>query len=141
MNIDPASTVVFASPPRARRYFEWSAKQAMSIFTKIRANFDVNWMTILVGWEGLGVFSPWPSRWTEFASLLTSSEVATYANERQEFSADSIEEDLIAKLLSCDIQAATRENIKDALKPLSFGIVVIRQLSFVSGGWFYLSKY
>ncbi len=91
----------------------------MSDFAKIRAEFDANWTTVLVGWDGLGVLSPWPSRWTEFPSLVSGEEVSAYADERLASTTDLSEQDLILKLLSVDLRTESREAIKDMLKPLS----------------------
>ncbi len=91
----------------------------MSIFSNIRAAFDMNWTTVLVGWEGLGVLSPWPSRWTEFPSLVSGEEVAVYAEERLASATDPSGQDLILKLLSVDLRTESREAIRDLLKPLS----------------------
>ena len=91
----------------------------MSVFSIIRAAFDINWTTILIGWEGLGVLSPWPSRWTEFPSLVSAKEVAIYADERLASTTDVNEQDLILKLLSVDLRTESREAIRDLLKPLS----------------------
>ena len=91
----------------------------MSAFFSIQAAFGLNWTTVLVGWEGLGVFSPWPSRWTEFPSLVSAEEVAVYADERLASATALSERDLVLKLVSVDWRTESREAIRDLLKPLS----------------------
>src|SRR5579862_506926 len=91
----------------------------MSTFAELRAAFGVNWTTVLVGWNGLGVLSPWPGRWTEFPPLLSADEVAAYADEMLTSSADPTEQDLIVKLLSLNPRTESRETVKDILSRLS----------------------
>ena len=91
----------------------------MSTFEKLRAAFDVNWTTVLVGWNGLGVLSPWPNCWTEFPPLISADEIAAYADERLSSSSDPSKQDLIVALLSSDLRLETREEIKDLLEPLA----------------------
>ncbi len=96
----------------------------MSTFAKLKANFDTNWTTILVGWNGLGAFSPWPDRADEFPPLLSVDELTAYANERLASSSDVAEEDLIVKLLSLNLHTESRKKIRD----------ILTQLSDLSGG-------
>ena len=96
-----------------------STDKAMSSFQKLKTEFDTNWTTILVGWNGLGVFSPWPNRWVEFPPLLSADEIAGYADERLASSSDVAEENLIVNLLSLDLRAETRETIRNLLTRLS----------------------
>jgi hypothetical protein len=91
----------------------------MNVFSKLRANFDISWTTILVGWNGLGAFSPWPDRSDEFPPLLSADDLVTYANERVASSSGVAEDDLIAKLLSLDLRTESRETIRDVLTHLS----------------------
>lgn len=91
----------------------------MSAFEKLDASFGANWTTLLVGWKGLGVFSPWPDRWIEFPPLVSPSEIATYAGKRLETTNDATEQNLISRLLSPDLGAQSREAIKETLKSLS----------------------
>ncbi len=91
----------------------------MSAFTKLKLQFDVNWTTILVGWEGLGVFSPWPSQAADFPPLLTVDEVTDYANGRLALSTDAAEDDLILCLLSLDLHTENRETIAKYIAKLS----------------------
>jgi len=90
----------------------------MNVFPKIREVFDANWTTVLVGWEGFGVLSPWPDRWTEFLPLITIDEIVFYAEERLSFASDP-ERDLILKFQTPDLRSETREEIKNLLIPLS----------------------
>jgi len=91
----------------------------MSAFAKLRAEFDTNWTTILVGWSGLGVLSAWPDRWGEFPPLLSADEVAADADERLASSADTTEQNLIVELLSLDLRTESRETIRGFLQRLS----------------------
>ena len=90
----------------------------MTAFTKLKADFNINWTTILVGWKGLGVFSPWPERCNEFPPLISASELTAYAEERLASSND-VENDLIVRLLSLDLAVESRETITGLLKGLS----------------------
>jgi len=86
----------------------------------VRRSFGANWTTVLIGWNGLGMLSPWPGRWTEFPSLLSREEIVSYANERLERSSNSsTERDLVLRLLAADLPGETREEIKALLEPLS----------------------
>jgi len=92
--------------------------QAMSAFEKIRAAFDANWTTVLVAWTGLGPLSPWPDRWVEFPPLISTDDIAAYADERLA-SSDPVEQVLIVALVSSDLRSESRETIKELLTPLS----------------------
>jgi hypothetical protein len=91
----------------------------MSTFEKLRAAFDANWTTILIGWNGLGALSPWPNRWTEFPPLISADEIAAYADERLSSCSDPATQDLIVALMSSDLRHETREKVKDMLESLS----------------------
>jgi hypothetical protein len=91
----------------------------MSVFEKLAAHFQVNWTTILVGWRGLGVFSPWPDRRMEFPPLLSPSELAIYSQERLESSPDAAEERLVVDLCSLDLEREGRQAVEDLLKRLA----------------------
>jgi hypothetical protein len=91
----------------------------MTDFAKLRKQFSANWTTILVGWKGLGVFSPWPSRSAEFPPLLSADELAAYASERLASSSDPREDDLIVRLLSLDLKSESREAVTNHLARLS----------------------
>lgn len=91
----------------------------MSAFEKIKANFNTNWTTVLVGWNGLGMLSPWPDRWNEFPPLISADEISAYAYEKLASSSSSVEQDLIVALLSVGLQTESRESVKVLLTPLS----------------------
>lgn len=91
----------------------------MTIFEKLKAEFQVNWTTVLVGWRGLGVYSPWPDRWAEFPPLLSISEVVAYADGRLESSSDEEEIELLASLSSWNLQEEGREKVLNLLNHLS----------------------
>jgi hypothetical protein len=91
----------------------------MSPFARLKAQFVVNWTTVLVGWKGLGVFSPWPARSADFPPLLSVDELTAYANERLASSSDAAEDDLVVRLLSCDLHTESRETITEHLAKLS----------------------
>lgn len=91
----------------------------MSTYTTLRSLFRVSWTTILVGWKGIGVFSPWPDRWAEFPSLLSIDEVLDYANERLVSSRDVTEEELLIDLVSLDRHTACREGVADYITKLA----------------------
>jgi hypothetical protein len=91
----------------------------MSVFQRLKRELPVNWVTIFVGWKGLGAVSPWPERWTEFPSLLTAKELEDYALERLESSDSSAELTAIADLAFMDICSKRREEIASLLAPLS----------------------
>jgi hypothetical protein len=76
----------------------------MSAFAKLKLEMGANWTTILVGWKSLGVFSPWPDRWTEFPPLISSEDISLFAEERLASSLDPVEQESIAELLSCDLR-------------------------------------
>jgi hypothetical protein len=90
----------------------------LTVFGKIRKLFEVNWTTVLVGWNGLGILSPWPERWSEFPSLLNSSEISAYCDERLASIPDPAELNLIVMLLS-SFQTESREAVKQLLMSLS----------------------
>ncbi len=98
---------------------QWGADQTMSPFARLGKQFAVNWTTILVGWKGLGVFSPWPARSAEFPPLLSADELAAYANECLASSSDVAEDDLVVSLLSLDLHTESRETITEHLARLS----------------------
>lgn len=91
----------------------------MSTFEELKVAFDVNWMTVLVGWNGLGGLSPWPDRWVEFPPLMSADEIAAYADEKLASLSNLVEQDLIVALLSPDLRNESREAVKNLLTPLS----------------------
>ena len=92
----------------------------MSPFTKLKRQFVVNWNTVLVGWKGLGVFSPWPTTClTDYPPLLSADELAAYAYERLTSSSNAAEDDLVVRLLCLDLHTECREAIIEHLMPLS----------------------
>ena len=91
----------------------------MSVFERLRSVFPVTWTTALVGWEGLGVLSPWPGRWTEFPPLLRISDLVSYASERLIASSSAKEEKLIVDLLEMEQAGQTREAIRGVIGVLS----------------------
>jgi hypothetical protein len=92
----------------------------MSIFAELRTQFDVNWMTLVVGWDGLAAFSQLPDPSNASPPLLSADEVFSFANNRMELSASSsAEEGLVASLLSLDPRAASLEEIRTPLARLA----------------------
>jgi hypothetical protein len=91
----------------------------MNALAKLTAQFDPNWTTILVGWNGLGVLSPWPADWSKFPPLLSTDELIAYANVRLACASDPSEDDLIVRLLALDLHTESRETIRELLLPLS----------------------
>jgi hypothetical protein len=91
----------------------------VSIVEKLRAAFDANWTTVLVGWNGLGVLSSWPDRWTEYPPLISREEIAAYAEERLSCCSDPAQQNLRVTLVSPELQRQAREEIKDLLERLS----------------------
>ena len=103
---------------RSQGQAEWSVHQTVSTFERLRAALGANWTTVSVGWQGLGMLSPWPDEWTGFPPLISRDEVAVYADE-QFSSCSHAAMELIVALVSHGLQCKTREEIKDLLEPLS----------------------
>lgn len=91
----------------------------MTIFERLKAEFDMTWTTILVGWTGLGIFSPSPDQWREFPPLLSIKDLAAFANERLVSTSDIEERDLIIELLALNLPEERRETIGQLLRNLS----------------------
>lgn len=91
----------------------------MSAFATLRKEFTPNWTTIIVGWRGLGVLSPWPAHLSDFPPLLSTDEITVFANERLAVSEDAVEDDLIVRLLSLNMGDEPREIVAEHLAPLS----------------------
>jgi hypothetical protein len=91
----------------------------MSAFKKLKTDFDINWTTILAGWNGLGPFSPWPDRRDEFPPFFSADELVCFANERLDSSTDASEVDLILQVLSLNLRTEHRQTIRDLLARLS----------------------
>ena len=53
----------------------------MSRFDTLKMLFHYNWNTVLAGWRGVGVYSPWPNDWARFPPLLTEAEILDYCYE------------------------------------------------------------
>ena len=82
----------------------------MSIFTKIKKEFSINWGTVLVGWNNLSHQSP----------QITFNEIKEFAFERLESSdCTQSEEDTIIQLLSKNQNEFDKEEICDLLVTLS----------------------
>ena len=54
---------------------KWSTNQAMTDFKRLEQLFVCDWATVYVGWQGTGVYSPWPEDWEKFPPLLTVDEL------------------------------------------------------------------
>lgn len=91
----------------------------MSAFVDLRKQFGVNWTTVLVGWRGLGVLSPWPDRWKEFPPLLSAEELADYALARLDANTDQEELDAASSLLALNLREERREVVCALLDCLS----------------------
>jgi len=91
----------------------------MSILTRLSSQFDTNWTTILVGWEGLGRFSPWPASPADSPPLISTSELTAYAEKRLASCSDNAEIDLVVRLLSLDFDAENWETVRACLKDLA----------------------
>jgi len=91
----------------------------MSAFVDLRRQFDVNWTTILVGWRGLGVLSPWPDQWKEFPPFVSVEELEDYARARLNANSGQDELDAASTLLVCDLLDSISEPEKSyqALEP------------------------
>ena len=89
----------------------------MSIFIKLKNIFSVNWTTILVGWEGLGVFSPF--KWEDFPPLLTLDEVYEYCYEAIGKTDDTTEIGLIINALEFEKKTVERAFIRLLLQSLA----------------------
>jgi hypothetical protein len=91
----------------------------MSAFETLKAEFGINWTTILVGWNGAGAFSPWPDRRDDFPPLLSVGELESFAAERLLLSSDVAEESLIVRLLSLNLRDAPRQAVREVLEGLA----------------------
>ncbi len=91
----------------------------MSIFANIQSLFDTNWNTLLIGWNGLGTFSPWPDQRDTFPPLLCFAEISSYGTTRLSSASDITEIDLILKLLEGSDANSTREEIRNILSALA----------------------
>ena len=91
----------------------------MKTFEILKNNFPVNWTTVLVGWEGLGIISPWPDKWIESSPLLTVNEVYEFCYDRISKTSDAKEISLILEMLEFEKKGPDREFIGYLLTPLS----------------------
>jgi hypothetical protein len=117
--MDSAEFVCNASAVRERRLPHRNTNKAMSAIAWIRSTFGLNWTTLRVGWDGLGVFSPWPDTSDAFRPLFSSDELAEYASQRLVSCSDVGESELITRLLSLDFHTERRDVIRDLLLQLS----------------------
>lgn len=53
----------------------------MSRFDTLKTLFQYNWNTVLTGWRGVDVYSPWLNDWARFPPLLTEAEILDYCYE------------------------------------------------------------
>lgn len=91
----------------------------MNDFERLQIYFRVNWMTVLVGWEGLGVFNPAPGEWFEFPALLCANDILNFANKQLLIVTDPNEFNLITDLAFQDLDAMNRIEIRELLSPLA----------------------
>lgn len=91
----------------------------MTAFESLRDAFDINWTTILVGWNGLGTLSPWPERKDEFPPLLSRAEIASYADQSLAAAMESSQQELVIKLSLPDQNDERREDVARILQQLS----------------------
>jgi len=89
----------------------------MSTFEKLKNTFSVNWTTILVGWEGLGIISL--LRLEDFPPLLTLEEVFEYVYESIAENHDKKEMDLILDFLPFEQKEPDRALVQHFLTQLS----------------------
>ena len=77
----------------------------MTDFKRLEQLFVCDWATVYVGWQGTGVYSPWPEDWEMFPPLLTVDELYEFCeravgwveDESQVRIAELMEELCIAK--------------------------------------------
>lgn len=91
----------------------------MTAFEMLVDAFGTNWTTLLVGWNGLGVLSPWPNRKDEHPPLLTRSEIASYADKVLEAASDSSQLELLTRLSLLDLNDESKEDIGRILEQLA----------------------
>ena len=91
----------------------------MKTFDNLKSNFPVNWTTILVGWEGLGMISPWPDKWETFPPLLTFEEVCEFCYDRIAKPDDMKKQRLILNVLEFENKPVERALVRYLIKPLS----------------------
>lgn len=90
----------------------------MTLYSRLTQTFSTKWSTLLVGWEGLGRYSPWHSSANDFPSLLTACDVMHFAEERLKVSGESTEIDMIVELMSLS-RNASREEVRAILARLA----------------------
>jgi hypothetical protein len=82
----------------------------MTVFSKLREEFQVNWTIVLIGWEGPAEQPP----------SVSTEELLAYAEERLGSSSNfSHEDELIVNLMSLDSQRVSRERLRDLLQRLA----------------------
>jgi Uncharacterized protein conserved in bacteria (DUF2247). len=91
----------------------------MKTFERLKHEFPVNWTTILVGWEGLGIISPWPDEWEKFPPLLGFDDVCKHCCDVLATTNDSMEIDLIIDVLAFENKNPERALIRHLLTSLS----------------------
>jgi len=91
----------------------------MKTFEKLKNNFPINWTTVLVGWEGLGMISPWPDKWNKSSPLLTINEIYEFCYEIIGKTNNSKEINLIVEILEFEKKDPDRELVRCLLTPLS----------------------
>jgi len=91
----------------------------MKTFETLKNNFSVNWTTILIGWEGLGMISLSPCDWEKSPPLLTLAEMYEHCYDALAKTDNKREISLIIDLLDLEGKPAERALIRSLLLPLA----------------------
>ena len=91
----------------------------MTTFETLKTNFPVNWMTVLVGWEGLGMISPWPYDWEKSPPLLTLDEMYKHCYDAVGKTDDKEELRLMIDVLEFENKSPNRALVRSLIQPLA----------------------
>ena len=90
----------------------------MTIFETLRNLFRCGWATLLVGWRGAGVCSPWPDDWERFPPMITHDEVLAFCEERICSASDDEQVGIVDLIEALNDKACSRVHVLTRLASL-----------------------
>lgn len=91
----------------------------MKTFETLKTTFIINWTTVLVGWEGVGMIFHRSYDWEKFPPLLTWDEIYRYCYDIIAKRNDKEELNLIVTLLEFENKSPDRALVRSLLQPLA----------------------
>ena len=93
----------------------------MTKFDYLKSVFPCDWLTVFVGWRGVGVYSPWPNDWLRFPPLIVEGEILDFCDEHADLSDERMQIRIAALVEELCADNRSRASILEKLAALCEG--------------------